>query len=270
MLAHQVPAIQTFLLKTSILDRFCVSLCEAVIGEIDATWSVRACLDWIERAELFITPLDDRREWYRYHHLFQELLQQRASAELLPDQVNELHCLASAWFEEHGLLDEALQHALAAGDLDLATRLMIGGLRDVLNRQGRPTLERWLRLLPEEMIQRHPGLLMIRVWTLEFSWRPDLQAQVLQQIEELLAAEEGAALRVDDLQILHGQILLLKAQQAYFSNQPTQCNRPMPASTRTPAPSVDICARHCDVIPGLVHASQRPGTCGRTVAARCI
>ena len=78
VLAHQVPAIQTFLLKTSILDRFCASLCEAVIGEIDPAWNARACLDWIERSDLFITPLDDRREWYRYHHLFQELLQQRS------------------------------------------------------------------------------------------------------------------------------------------------------------------------------------------------
>ena len=136
MLTHQVPAIQTFLLKTSILDRFCASLCEAVIGKIDGTWNARACLDWIERAELFITPLDNRREWYRYHHLFQELLQQKASAEWLPDQVNELHRLASDWFEEHGLLDEALQHALAAGDLDLVTRQMNAGLRDVLNRAG--------------------------------------------------------------------------------------------------------------------------------------
>ena len=90
VLTHQVPAIQTFLLKTSILDRFCASLCEAVIGEIDAAWNARACLDWIERSELFIIPLDDRREWYRYHHLFQELLQQRLSAEMGPDQVTRL------------------------------------------------------------------------------------------------------------------------------------------------------------------------------------
>ena len=90
VLTHQFPAIQTFLLKTSILDRFCASLCEAVIGEIDTAWNARACLDWIERSELFIIPLDNRREWYRYHHLFQELLQQRSSAEIGADQVNEL------------------------------------------------------------------------------------------------------------------------------------------------------------------------------------
>jgi LuxR family transcriptional regulator, maltose regulon positive regulatory protein len=222
VLIHQVSAIQTFLWKTSILDRFCGSLCEAVVGEIDAAWDARHCLDWIERSELFLTPLDNRREWYRYHQLFQELLQRRLSAEIRADQVSDLHRRASAWFEEHGLLDEALHHALAAGDLDLAARQMNAGLRDVLNREDRPTLERWLRLLPEEMIQRQPGLLMIKVFALQFLWRLDLQAQVLRQVEELLDSGGDATLPADDLQILRGQILLPRAQQAYFSNQASQ------------------------------------------------
>ena len=147
MLSHQFPAIHEFLLKTSLLGRFCASLCEAATGEIDAAWTARACLEWIERSELFIIPLDSRREWYRYHHLFQELLQQRAAAEMGVDQVANLHRRASAWFEEHGLIDEALSHALAAGDLDLAARQMSAGLRDVINHEDRPTLERWLGML---------------------------------------------------------------------------------------------------------------------------
>jgi LuxR family maltose regulon positive regulatory protein len=222
VLTHQYPVIYLFLFKTSILDRFCAALCEAVIGEIDPNWNVRACLDWIERSGLFLISLDNRREWYRYHQLFQKLLQQRASAELGLDQVASLHLRASAWFEEHGLLDEALHHAMAAGDLDLATRQMIAGLRDVINRVDRLTLERWLRLLPDEMIQRHPGLLMIRAWALQFMWRLDLQAQVLKQIEDLLDADGGASLPEDYGQLLHAQILLLRAQRAYFGNQPTR------------------------------------------------
>ena len=235
VLTRQFPAIHSFLLKTSILNRFCASLCEALIVEIDAAWDVRTCLDWIERSELFLTPLDNRREWYRYHHLFQELLQQRASAEMTPDQVSDLHRLASAWFEEHGLIDEALHHALAAGDLDLAARQMGAGLCDVLNREDRPTLERWLRLLPEEMIQRNPGLLMIRAWALQFMWRLDLQAQALQQVEELLDAGAGASLHADDLQLLRAQILLLRAQQAYFGNQATR--------------AIDLCRKALALLP---------------------
>src|SRR5512139_2571520 len=202
MLTHQFPAIQEFLLKTSLLDRFCASLCEAAIGEIDPGWNVRACMDWIERSELFIIPLDNRREWYRYHHLFQELLQRRASAEMGAEQVAHLHLLASAWLEEHGLIDEALHHALAAGDLELAARQMSAGLRDVMNVEDRQTLERWLRMLPEEFIQRRPELLMIRAWALQFMWRLDLQVPVLQQIETLLEAGAGASLPEEQLKHL--------------------------------------------------------------------
>ena len=214
MLTHQFPAIHEFLLKTSHLDRFCASLCEAAIGEIDAGWNVRACLDWIERSELFIMPLDNRREWYRYHHLFQELLQQRASAEMSAEQVANLHRRASAWFEERGLIDEALRHALAAGDLDLAARQISAGLRDVINREDRQTLERWLRMLPEELIQQRPELLILRVWVLQFMWRLDLQPQALQQIETLLDTGGGASLAADGLNLLRGQILLVRAEHA--------------------------------------------------------
>ena len=223
VLTHQFPAIHSFLLKTSILDRFCASLCEAVIGEIDPAWNARACLDWIERSELFIIPLDNRREWYRYHHLFQELLQQRLSAEMAPDQVTDLHRRASAWFEEHGLLDEALHHALAAGDLDLAARQMNAGLRDVLNREDRPTLERWLRLLPEEMIQQHPELLMIRAWALQFLWRLDLQAQGAPAGRRTAGFRGWCnVVRRMTCKSCAGKSSCSRAQQAYFSNQTTQ------------------------------------------------
>jgi LuxR family maltose regulon positive regulatory protein len=217
VLSHQLPAIYSFLLKTSILGRFSASLCGAVIEESDTAWNARACLDWIERAELFVLPLDNSQEWYRYHHLFQELLQQRLAAEMTPEEVNHLHCLASAWFEEHGLLEEALIHALAAGDLDLAVSQMSSGLRSVINREDWPTLVRWLRQLPEEQITQHPKLLIMRAWILNFLWRLDLQAQVVQQVAELLDSEVGARLSAEDQQILRGQVLMLRAQFAYFS-----------------------------------------------------
>ena len=222
VLTHQHPAIQTFLLKTSILDRFNASLCEAVIEDTDPAWNVRACLDWIERTELFIIPLDDHREWYRYHHLFKKLLQQRLSSEITPDQVANLHRQASAWFEARGLLEEALHQALAAGDLELAARQMNAAFCNVLNREDRPILERWLRLMPEEIIQKNPGLLMIRAWSLQFMWRQEAQAQVILQIEELLDSGAGESLPANELQVFHGLINLIRAQQAFFSNQSTR------------------------------------------------
>ncbi|MGE5377844.1 MAG: LuxR C-terminal-related transcriptional regulator [Bacteroidota bacterium] len=235
VLTQQLPVIHSFLLQTSILNRFSASLCEAVIGDIDPAWSVRACLDWIERSELFITVLDNRREWYRYHHLFQESLQQRLSAEIGSDQVADLHRLASNWFEKHGLLDEALQHSLAAGDWDLTARQMSAGLRDVLNREDRPTLERWLQLLPEEVIQQYPELLLIRAWVLQFLFWHDLQIQVVGQVEDLLNSNRRASLLESDLQILHGQLLLMKGQQAFYNNRTTQ--------------AIDLCKRVLGIFP---------------------
>ena len=219
VLSHQLPVIHSFLLKISILDRFCASLCEAVVEEIDDGWNVRACLDWVERSELFIINLDRQRVWYRYHHLFQELLQQRASAEMQPEQVKHLHLQASTWFEKQGLIDEALHHSLAVGDIDLAVSQMSSGLCSVINREDWPTLERWLRLIPEEVIKQRPELLMIRAWLFELTWRLDLQTQVIQQVIELIDAEAGARMLRKDLQILRGQILMIRAQFAYFSNQ---------------------------------------------------
>ena len=176
-------------------------------------------------------------------------------------------CRASAWFEEHGLIEEALHHALAAGDLDLAARQMSAGLREVLNREDWPTLERWLRLLPEEMIQRNPMLLMVRVWLLELTWRLDLQAVVLQQVEELLDSGDGSAsLSANELQILRGQILMLKAQLAFFTNQISPGDGALPAGIGAPASLLDICARRGDVIFGPVHAGQRRDKCSRNVA----
>ena len=235
VVSHQTPQIQTFLLKTSILDRFCASLCETVLGEIEADLNARRCLDWIERSELFIIPLDNRREWYRYHHLFQELLKQRLSAELSHDQVANLHRQASAWFEERGLLDEALHHALAGGDLEMAVRQMYSGLRNVLNHEDRPTLERWLRLLPNEVIQRDPRLLIIKIYEMQFMWRLDLQMRVIKQVEELLDSGEGRFLNSNDLKIMRGLITLPRAQQVYFSNQNAQ--------------AIDLCRQILDIFP---------------------
>ncbi len=268
VLSHQFPAINSFLIQTCILDRFCAPLCEAILGEVDPAWNARACLDWIERAELFIIPLDERREWYRYHHLFQELLQQRLSAEMRADQVADLHCLASVWFEEHGLIDEAVHHALAAGDLDLAARQMNAGLREVINREDWPTLDRWLRQLPEEMIKQHPELLIIRAWVLNFLWRLDLQAQVVQQAAELLDSEIGARLSAEDQQILRGQILMLKAQFAYFGNEVEAGIRSVQGSLSTPTHFVDIRSRRSDIVPGVIHASQWADTRSRKAIAR--
>ena len=106
--------------------------------------------------ELFITPLDDRKQWFRYHHLFQELLKMRLKAGSEEETEEVLHRRASAWFEKQGMLDEAIYHAREFGDLEMAAYQMEKGLKDALNREDHLTLEYWIHLLPEEYLQSRP------------------------------------------------------------------------------------------------------------------
>ena len=115
-----------------------------------------------------------------------------------------------------GLLDEGIRHALAANDLDFAAKIMGQGFGDVLNREDRPTLDRWLRLLPEEFIQSRPDLLMIRVWALQFAWQVSAEWKVIRQVEALIADVANCPLSPDELKIVRGQLLVLNAQAAFF------------------------------------------------------
>jgi LuxR family maltose regulon positive regulatory protein len=168
--------------------------------------------------------LDYDRQWYRYHHLFQELLQRRLLNDVGSEQVAELHRRAAAWLGGQGLLDEAIRHALAIDDLALAAQLMVAGLCDATNRDDRATCERWLRLLPEDYVERHPWLLMIRALTHQWAWQLGAEWQTLDQIEALLdeGAREGAPDPgvANDLPLLCGMLAAWRALQASAFNQP--------------------------------------------------
>ncbi len=139
VMANQPPDIVRFLLATSILDRFCAPLCEYVLGSAagqdGSACDVPACMQWLERHNLFVIPLDSHRQWYRYHHLFQQLLQRRLLSEAGPEQAAELHRRAAAWFAGQDLIDEAIRHALAINDIGQAAELMVAGTCDALNRE---------------------------------------------------------------------------------------------------------------------------------------
>ena len=227
VMASLTPAILRFLLSTSILDRFCAALCECILGgdtgSVASPLDVQACIRWLENNNLFVIPLDNQRQWYRYHHLLQELLQRRLLAEVGPARVTELHRSAAAWFGEQGLIDEALRHALAINDLDLAAHLMFAGLCEVLNREDRASLDRWLRLLPDGFIPRHPLLLTIKAVVSSLSWQLTATWKLLDQIEALLdEGNERAAgsIGVQDLPVLRGIAATLRGQQAFSNGQP--------------------------------------------------
>jgi LuxR family maltose regulon positive regulatory protein len=163
---HQQPAhIQTFLLRTSILDRLCGSLCDALVH--DPAASGQAMLEYIERANLFIVPLDNERRWYRYHHLFADLLRQRldqSTAAASGDAVSEvaaLHRRASVWYEEQGLEVEAFQHAAAAHDVARAERLIEGASVPLYFRGTVIPVLRWIESLPKTVLDATPSLWVI-------------------------------------------------------------------------------------------------------------
>jgi LuxR family maltose regulon positive regulatory protein len=155
VLEGQPENVQAFLLQTSILERLNAALCEAVL-EVDK----KACqqiLKHLERANLFLVPLDEQRHWYRYHHLFADLLLTRLqSAD--PGRVLELHRKAAAWYEAHELVSEALRQTQAAGETAWAARLVERNVEEVLRRGEGETLRGWLAVLPKEVVLSRPRL----------------------------------------------------------------------------------------------------------------
>src|SRR5262249_13558353 len=139
VLDGQSGPVRAFLLETSVLERLTGELCDAVTGRADS----QAVLAGIERAGLFMMPLDEVRGWWRYHHLFADLLRARLRAEQ-PGRALALHQAAAAWCEEHGLADDAVRHALAAGDAAWAARLVERHVEELLGRSEGATLRRWL------------------------------------------------------------------------------------------------------------------------------
>jgi LuxR family maltose regulon positive regulatory protein len=149
-----------FLLHTSVLDRFCAALCDAVTGMPDS----RALLDRIERANYFLIPLDPRHEWYRYHHLFGELLRHELERRE-PGRATDLHRLAGRWFLDAGMVSEAIGHLTAAGELDAASELIDAHWLAFTNAGQRETVARWMDQLPHGYIVNDGRLCLVQART---------------------------------------------------------------------------------------------------------
>ena len=156
VLAGQAKQVRGFLLETSVLERLSGELCDAVTGRTDG----QATLEQVERAGLFLVPLDEVRGWWRYHHLFADLLRARLQQEQ-PGRVTQLHRNAAAWYEEHGLADDAIGHAVAAGEMLWAARIIEQYFDMVYHIRGEvATFRRWLSMLPDEVVRSRPRLLL--------------------------------------------------------------------------------------------------------------
>src|SRR5262249_38090887 len=160
VLARQPSEVVDFLLETSVLDRLSGPLCDAVTGRCGS----QAVLEGLERASLFVVPLDEERGWWRYHHLFAGLLRARLACDQ-PGGVPGLRGAAVAWHEAQGLADGAIRHALAAGEARWAARLIERHAEEMLWRGEGATLCRWFRALPAEMLRARPRLCLAQTIT---------------------------------------------------------------------------------------------------------
>lgn len=222
VLARQSPEVQRFLHATSITERFCTDLAHHLLDSSIQDAPAQSAIQTIISANLFLLPLDQSATWFRYHALFREMLLSRLQAVSTPDTVCALHLRCARWFAENGSVDEALRHALAASDFNLAAEVMEANLVDVLNRGDRVTLERWLRLLPEPVIEQRVGLMLIRLWVLVLEWQLKAQAGVIQRIEHLIAEGGEPTLSPAAQGLVQGQLAAVRAQWAYFGNQPEE------------------------------------------------
>ena len=214
VLERQSNSVQTFLLRTSVLDRLCGPLCEAVL--LTPTISGQATLEYLERANLFIVPLDNERHWYRYHHLFGDLLRKRLGQSLTSDSITELHIRASQWYEDHELWLEAFQHATAANDVDRALRLIENRAMPTHLRSTVNVILEWLASLPKSMRDARPAL-WVKSATLS------LVAGQPTGVEEKLQAAETALQNLDlndKIRDLIGQIACARATLALTRYDP--------------------------------------------------
>jgi ATP/maltotriose-dependent transcriptional regulator MalT len=254
--SRQPVPIQSFLLATSILERLCDSLCDAVVGAPEC--QVRLAV--LEQSNLFIVALDDERRWYRYHHLFAEAARARlrqTNSSLVP----HLHVRASRWYEQQGLFVEAVQHAFAAVDIERAADLVERIDVDTWAGIG-PAVQRvlgWLSRFPEPMVRTRPLLCIVHAIALMFAHQPREAEARLSLAERCLAAQP----RSEQVDFLQGHIASTRAVMARFSGDLARSVRLaelslalLPHPEKTPGPISRLNIAQAFLMSGKVTAEQ--------------
>ena len=208
VLDRQTPSVQAFLLQTSILDRIAAPLCNAVAGREDS----QALLERLEAANLFLIPLDGERRWYRYHHLFADLLRQRLR-QAQPEQAPILHCRASEWYALQGFHFEAVHHALAGGDFERAAGLIEATGLSLIGQGAFTTVRNWIDTLPKSFVRKRPYLCVYHAWASNFTDQLDAIEPYLQDAQRALQAQELPAHDAVARDV-HGHIATLRAWNA--------------------------------------------------------
>ena len=225
VLAQRPPQTREFLLKTSVLERFCGPLCDAILGSGDWGLGTRKSqisdlqsqfiINQLDNANYFLIPLDNERNWYRYHHLFADVLRQRAKQQF-SEQLPRLYQEAAHWFAAHGYLYDAIDMALAGADFEHASRLILRAAETEIWERGEwLLLDRWLDGLPESLVKSHPRL------CLNQSWGYLVQGQLAEGLARLQDAEKAILINPDANLLAQGEMAAIRAAVARFQgNQP--------------------------------------------------
>lgn len=210
------PGFEDILLKTSILNRLCGPLCDAMGADEEAPGGTAITgeefLIELERANLFAIRLDARGEWVRYHHLFQQLLQQQLERRASAGEIATLHERASDWFASQGLREEALQHALRAGNVEKAAGLVEAHRMELMNNDTWYVLERWLHHLPDEVREARPHLLLAEAWTAYERFQLERLPALLDRVDTLV----GEGPLADEVR---GELCFFRGALAYWSGE---------------------------------------------------
>ncbi|MBI5439932.1 MAG: hypothetical protein HY900_01840 [Deltaproteobacteria bacterium] len=197
VLSRQPEDVRDFLMRTSILERLSGPLCDAVLG---GTGGYRM-LSYLERANLFLMPLDEERRWYRYHYLFAKFLRGRLEHDR-PEAPRDLHQRAADWFSARGAPDEAANHALSAGDTDRAASLVADCALELVRAGRLRTVKDWVERLPDEAVDRHPQLRIALCWAFAFRHRYAEASALFERIQRSLDPQTVDPASMDDLRAL--------------------------------------------------------------------
>ena len=247
VLACQPDDVRTFLVQTSVLDRLTGTLCDALTGRAGG----KAMLETLERANLFVVPLDDKRRWYRYHHLFADVLLTHL-AEERPELVKDLHRRASRWYDQAGEPLPAVRHAMAGGDVDRAAELVEIAIPALQRQRQEATIRGWLGDIPDEVVRVRPVLAVGFIGALMSGNEFDAVPARLSVVEQLLqmcppGAEVGTwrppgTVVVDDAELarLPGAVELYRAGLALVHGEISQTHRHARLAIDRSAPTDDL------------------------------